>query len=99
MTRLGWISAILFAVQAIFFGISIADFSRFASVNHELAEECSYRWGQKSQTPDDNQRLNCLSSYWKAEDDNKSKGTYCWIGLALGSLLTLAGVWKGQRDA
>ena len=46
-----------------------------------------------------NRRLSCLTPSWKDEDKNKAKATYAWIGLGLGSVLTLFGVWKGRQNA
>lgn len=40
-------------------------------------------------------RLGCMTIYWKIEDEAKSAVLYCWIGLAIGSLLTLAGRVEG----
>jgi hypothetical protein len=100
MTKLGWISAVLFFVQAGVLGLAINDFNAQAQSNNGMAAyECDNRWGAESQTPNQNERLNCLTTYWKLEDDAKSSARYAWIGLAIGSVLTLAGVWKGYRDA
>lgn len=100
MTRLGWISAILFLIQAGLAGSAISQFSGQARMHHELAQyRCDDRWGARSQTPNQNERLNCMTTHWRLEDDAKTSTIYAWIALAIGSALTLFGVWKGYRDA
>jgi hypothetical protein len=86
MTRLGWISAVLFFAQAAIALSAISEFSRQADSSRSMAYECGGR-------PD------CAVTYSAIHAEAKSAVTYAWIGLALGSALTLFGVWKGYRDA
>lgn len=87
MTSLGWISAVLFLAQA---ALAISAISTFSSQTEfsrgMLANDCGGR-------PD------CVTTYSTIQDEAKSAVTYAWIGLALGSALTLFGVWRGYRDA
>lgn len=99
MTKLGWISAILFLVQAAFFGLSISDFNRFAEVGSYAYDTCDSRWGSQSATPDDVQRLNCIDAAGRNIEENRSMARLMWAGLVVGSALTLLGVYKGRRDA
>ena len=91
MTKLGWISAILFATQAAVFGILISDYSRFAEAGSYQFDQC-FRL-------EENAKLSCIESVGRNVRENQDMVLYSWIGLALGSALTLFGVWKGRRDA
>lgn len=100
MTRLGWISAVLFLVQAAIAGSAINEFSSMAQMFRGQAEyACDDRWGARSQTPNQNERLNCMTGYWRLEDAEKTNVRYAWIALAFGSALTLFGVYRGYRNA
>jgi hypothetical protein len=100
MTKLGWIAAVLFLVQAAVAGMAISDFTRQAEMQNSIANyDCDTRYGALSQTPNENERLTCMTTYWRLADDARSSATYAWIALAVRSALTLAGVWKGYRDA
>lgn len=92
MTKLGWISAVLFFVQAFFFAVSISDFSRFAESARSIAYD---RCNEASSEA----RLACLDVAALAGDEWTLSIYLCWAGLIIGSALTIAGVVKGRRDA
>ncbi len=86
MTRLLWISAVLFFAQAALAITAISEFSSKAEfARGMLVNDCG--------GPD------CVAIYTTIQAESESAVTYAWMGFALGSALTLFGVWKGYRDA
>jgi hypothetical protein len=93
MTKLGgWIAALLFAAQGVFFWYWISEFGRQAEYAASVRANCQAK-------QDEFERHGCE---WGAAKDISSAQDYeryNWIGLGIGSALTLFGVWRGFRQS
>lgn len=92
MSRIGWISAVLFVVQAAYFTISISDFMRFSRSAVAMAlEDCE-------QLRNDRMRyLDCNAAASQAGVPWEHRAYIYAAGLLLSSGLTILGMYNGHR--
>lgn len=93
MSRLGWISAVLFFLQAGFFAVSISDFYRFSRSAVSAAYDAC-----EDKRSDRTAYLECNDEASRAGDDWTIRIYIYLAGFVVLSALTIAGVIKGRRE-
>lgn len=92
MSRIGWISAVLFVMQAAYFTISISDFMRFSHSAVAMArEDCEQLRTDRSRY------LDCNASAPEAGEPWEQRAYAYGVGLVFASSLTLLGMLRGYR--
>lgn len=94
MTKLGWISALLFLAQAAYFGLALTELPRLKSNSDQVHR---MRCEDVRRSGSENDYFSCVSNAGTLTSDYASKIRWHWIGLGVFSALTLAGVAIGRR--
>ncbi|MFN3868620.1 MAG: hypothetical protein ACK4MF_06095 [Hyphomicrobiaceae bacterium] len=92
MSRIGWISAVLFIVQAAYFTISISDFMRFSRSAVLMArDDCEQLRNDRIRYLDCNAATSQAGAPWE------HRAYIYGAGLLFASGLTMLGMYSGVR--